>query len=109
MALKHDDSTFSPTTYATAVIGSGTIGSRIALMLASGGGEVGLYDPNADQLKFREMLFDGSFRNSAASVNSLMTLCCSNFCQPFSSRPLLRSSIAALSAGTSCLRRAASG
>src|ERR1700719_3689795 len=61
MALKHDDSTFSPTTYATAVIGSGTIGSRIALMLASGGGEVGLYDPNADQLKFREMLFDGSF------------------------------------------------
>jgi 3-hydroxybutyryl-CoA dehydrogenase len=50
MALKHDDSTFSPTTYATAVIGSGTIGSRIALMLASGGGEVRLYDPNADQL-----------------------------------------------------------
>ena len=51
MALKHDDSPFSPTTYATAVIGSGTIGSRIALMLASGGGEVRLYDPNADQLE----------------------------------------------------------
>jgi 3-hydroxybutyryl-CoA dehydrogenase len=51
MALKHDDSTFSPTTYATAIIGSGTIGSRIALMLASGGGEVRLYDPNADQLE----------------------------------------------------------
>ena len=51
MTLKHDDSTFSPTTYATAVIGSGTIGSRIALMLASGGGEVRLYDPNADQLE----------------------------------------------------------
>jgi 3-hydroxybutyryl-CoA dehydrogenase len=51
MALKHDASTFSPTTYATAVIGSGTIGSRIALMLASGGGEVRLYDPNADQLE----------------------------------------------------------
>jgi 3-hydroxybutyryl-CoA dehydrogenase len=51
MALEHDDSTFSPTTYATAVIGSGTIGSRIALMLASGGGEVRLYDPNADQLE----------------------------------------------------------
>jgi 3-hydroxybutyryl-CoA dehydrogenase len=51
MALKHDDSTFSPTTYATAVIGSGTIGSRIALMLASDGGEVRLYDPNADQLE----------------------------------------------------------
>ena len=51
MALKHKDSTFSPTTYATAVIGSGTIGSRIALMLASGGGEVRLYHPNADQLE----------------------------------------------------------
>ena len=51
MALKHDDSTFSPTTYATAVIGSGTIGSQIAIMLASGGGEVRLYDPNADQLE----------------------------------------------------------
>jgi 3-hydroxybutyryl-CoA dehydrogenase len=51
MAVKHDDSTFSPTTYATAVIGSGTIGSRIALMLASGGGEVRIYDPNADQLE----------------------------------------------------------
>jgi hypothetical protein len=51
MALKHEDSTFSPTTYATAVIGSGTIGSRIALMLASGGGEVRLYDLNADQLE----------------------------------------------------------
>jgi 3-hydroxybutyryl-CoA dehydrogenase len=51
MALKHDDSTFSPTTHATAVIGSGTLGSRIALMLASGGGEVRLYDSNADQLE----------------------------------------------------------
>ena len=51
MALKHDDSTFSTTTYATAVIGSGTIGSRITLMLASGGGEVRLYDPNANQLE----------------------------------------------------------
>ena len=51
MALKHDDSTFSPTTDATAVIGSGTIGSRIALMLASGGGEVRLFDLNADQLE----------------------------------------------------------
>jgi 3-hydroxybutyryl-CoA dehydrogenase len=51
MAVKHNDSTLSPTTYATAVIGSGTIGSRIALMLASGGGEVRIYDPNADQLE----------------------------------------------------------
>jgi 3-hydroxybutyryl-CoA dehydrogenase len=51
MALKHNDSTFSPTTHATAVIGSGTLGARIALMLASGGGEVRLYDPNANQLE----------------------------------------------------------
>ena len=33
----------------TAVIGSGTLGQRIALMLASEGGEVRLYDPNAEQ------------------------------------------------------------
>jgi 3-hydroxyacyl-CoA dehydrogenase len=51
MALKHDDLTFNPTTRPTAVIGSGTLGSRIALMLASSGGEVRLYDPNADQLE----------------------------------------------------------
>ena len=51
MAIRHDDLTFSPTTHATAVIGSGTLGSRIALMLASSGGEVRLYDPNADQLE----------------------------------------------------------
>jgi 3-hydroxybutyryl-CoA dehydrogenase len=51
MALKHNDLTFSPTTHATAVMGSGTMGSRIALMLASSGGEVRLYDPNADQLE----------------------------------------------------------
>ena len=51
MALRHDDSTFSPATHATAVIGSGTLGARIALMLASSGGEVRLYDPNANQLE----------------------------------------------------------
>jgi 3-hydroxybutyryl-CoA dehydrogenase len=50
MDLKHEPLTFSPATHATAVIGSGTLGSRIALMLASSGGEVRLYDPNADQL-----------------------------------------------------------
>src|SRR5436309_8226498 len=43
------------------------------------------------------------FRNSAAIVNSLITPCFSNFAHPFSSRPALRSSIAALSAGTFCL------
>ena len=50
MALKHDNLAFSPTTRPTAVIGSGTLGSRIALMLASSGGEVRLYDPNVGQL-----------------------------------------------------------
>jgi 3-hydroxyacyl-CoA dehydrogenase len=51
MALKHNNLTFCPTTRPTAVMGSGTLGSRIALMLASSGGEVRLYDPNADQLE----------------------------------------------------------
>lgn len=32
-----------------AVVGSGTLGQRIALMLASAGGEVRLYDPNHEQ------------------------------------------------------------
>ncbi len=32
-----------------AVIGCGTLGQRIALMLASNGGEVRLYDANAEQ------------------------------------------------------------
>jgi 3-hydroxybutyryl-CoA dehydrogenase len=51
MAPKHQNIVFSPSTRPTAVIGSGTLGSRIALMLASSGGEVRLYDPNADQLE----------------------------------------------------------
>src|SRR5258708_3317694 len=51
MALKHDDLTFSTTTRPRAVIGSGRLGSGIALMVVSSGGEVRLYDPNADQLE----------------------------------------------------------
>ncbi|MBV8641699.1 MAG: 3-hydroxyacyl-CoA dehydrogenase family protein [Verrucomicrobia bacterium] len=51
MAPKQNDLTFSPATHPTAVIGSGTLGSRIALMLASSGGEVRLYDLNAEQLE----------------------------------------------------------
>ena len=37
---------FDPTTRATAVIGGGTLGMRISLMLASSGGEVRLFMPN---------------------------------------------------------------
>jgi 3-hydroxyisobutyrate dehydrogenase-like beta-hydroxyacid dehydrogenase len=41
-------SKFNPTTRpTTAVIGAGTLGSRIALMLASSGGEARLYDAKA--------------------------------------------------------------
>jgi len=42
--------TFNPTTRPAAVIGAGTLGMRIALMLASSGGEVRLYDPKSAQL-----------------------------------------------------------
>src|SRR5215813_11202664 len=46
--------TFNPTTRPTEVIGGGTLGSRIALMLASSGGEVRLYDPKPAQLEIAE-------------------------------------------------------
>ena len=42
----------------TAVIGAGTLGSRIALMLASSGGEVRLYDAKAAQLEIAERFID---------------------------------------------------
>jgi len=44
-------SMFNPKDRPTAVIGAGTLGSRIALMLSSSGGEVRLYDPKSDQLE----------------------------------------------------------
>lgn len=47
-------SKFKPTTRPTAVIGGGTLGSRIALMLASSGGEVRLYDAKPAQLEIAE-------------------------------------------------------
>jgi 3-hydroxybutyryl-CoA dehydrogenase len=49
---------FDPTTRPTAVIGAGTLGSRIALMLASSGGEVRLYDAKAAQLEVAERFID---------------------------------------------------
>src|ERR1700747_3872348 len=51
-------SKFNPTTRPTAVIGAGTLGSRIALMLASSGGEVRLYDAKATQLEVAERFID---------------------------------------------------
>ncbi len=41
-----------------AVIGGGTLGSRIALMLASGGGEVRLFDPKQEQAKIAKAYVD---------------------------------------------------
>jgi 3-hydroxybutyryl-CoA dehydrogenase len=51
-------SNFNPTIRPTAVIGAGTLGSRIALMLASSGGEVRLYDAKAAQLEVAERFID---------------------------------------------------
>ncbi len=47
----------------TAVIGSGTLGQRIALMLASEGGEVRLYDPNAEQAEAGRMYVERELGN----------------------------------------------
>jgi 3-hydroxybutyryl-CoA dehydrogenase len=58
MTPEINDSMFSPTTRATAVIGGGTLGSRIALMLASSGGEVRLYDTSAPQLEVARRYLD---------------------------------------------------
>src|ERR1700733_9869878 len=51
-------SQFNPTTRPTAVIGAGTLGSRIALMLASSGGEVRLYDAKTTQLEVAARFID---------------------------------------------------
>ena len=51
-------SNFNPTARPTAVIGAGTLGSRIALMLASSGGEVRLYDAKAAQLEVAERFIE---------------------------------------------------
>lgn len=49
---------FNPTTRPTAVIGGGTLGSRIALMLASSDGEVRLYDAKSAQLEIAQRFID---------------------------------------------------
>jgi len=51
-------SKFNPTTRPAAVIGAGTLGSRIALMLASSGGEVRLYDAKPAQLDIAKRYID---------------------------------------------------
>ncbi|MFF4381493.1 3-hydroxyacyl-CoA dehydrogenase family protein [Kitasatospora sp. NPDC001547] len=40
----------NPTGRPVAVVGAGTLGRRIALMFATGGGQVRIYDPSAEQL-----------------------------------------------------------
>jgi 3-hydroxybutyryl-CoA dehydrogenase len=51
MNQENGPSKFNPTLRPTAVIGGGTLGSRIALMLASSGGKVRLYDAKSAQLE----------------------------------------------------------
>ena len=51
-------SKFNPRTRPTAVVGAGTLGSRIALMLASSGGEVRVYDARPTQLEIAERFID---------------------------------------------------
>lgn len=58
MNQKAGDSNFDPTIRPTAVIGAGTLGSRIALMLASSGGEVRLYDTMPAQLEIAKRFID---------------------------------------------------
>src|SRR5246500_5891164 len=58
MNQQSGESKFNPTTRPTAVLGAGTLGSRIALMLASSGGEVRLYDAKATQLDVAERFID---------------------------------------------------
>ena len=54
MNQENAQSKFDVTLRPTAVIGGGTLGSRIALMLASSGGEVRLYDAKTAQLEIAE-------------------------------------------------------
>lgn len=56
----------SDTSRPTAVIGIGTLGQRIALMLASAGGEVRLYDPNAEQAETGRLYVERELRNVVA-------------------------------------------
>jgi 3-hydroxybutyryl-CoA dehydrogenase len=49
---------FDPTSRPIAVIGGGTLGSRIALMFASSGGEVRLYDAKPEQLDVAKRYID---------------------------------------------------
>lgn len=58
MNQQNVQSKFDPTSRPTAVIGAGTLGSRIALMLASSGGEVRLYDAKPAQLDIAARFID---------------------------------------------------
>ncbi|WP_267426219.1 3-hydroxyacyl-CoA dehydrogenase NAD-binding domain-containing protein [Methylobacterium sp. GC_Met_2] len=50
-----------------AVIGSGTLGQHIALMLASAGGEVRLYDPNPEQAEADHLYVERELGNVVAA------------------------------------------
>src|SRR5215472_4714759 len=58
MTEQNVQSKFNPTTRPTAVIGAGTLGMRIALMFASSGGEVRLYDAKPAQLDIARRFID---------------------------------------------------
>jgi 3-hydroxybutyryl-CoA dehydrogenase len=58
MNQKNVQAKFDPSIRPTAVVGAGTLGSRIALMLASSGGEVRLYDAKPAQLDIAERYID---------------------------------------------------
>ena len=56
--IKPTQPKFNPASRPTAVIGGGVRGSRVALILASSGGEVRLYDSEPEQLGTAERYID---------------------------------------------------
>src|SRR5262245_61168016 len=67
MSQQNDQSKFNPTNRPTAVIGGGTLGSRIALMLASSGGEVRLYDAKPAPLEIAKRFIDSELPRVVAA------------------------------------------
>ncbi|MFI2608246.1 3-hydroxyacyl-CoA dehydrogenase family protein [Kitasatospora sp. NPDC018619] len=57
-----------PTGRPVAVVGAGTLGRRIALMFATGGGEVRIYDPSAGQLAAARDYVEAQLPAVAAAV-----------------------------------------
>ncbi|MFE5586517.1 3-hydroxyacyl-CoA dehydrogenase family protein [Kitasatospora sp. NPDC056531] len=59
----------NPTGRPVAVVGAGTLGRRIALMFATGGGEVRIYDPSAEQLAAARDYVEEKLPGVAAKVS----------------------------------------